>query len=290
MPNDHDPTDLTGPAALAAWAHDVGFATAPATIELADRYGKIIVPAGAQIVDYDIDRFMPAPTRATGIVQTSTVASFADYVTRHHSEAVTVWWHATPVNKPEGRWCYATAILNDHRATAVPEWGDHRAQLVVQHTPEWSAWCAMSGQLVDQETFAEFIEDHLADIVAPAAADMLEIAQSLHVARSSEFSSARRLSDGQTQLTYRQDQSATAGATGTMEIPGTVTLSIAPFIGADTQAVTARFRYRLNGGNLKLGIILNHPDRVIDRAVTRMRDQFTDTIGAPVDEFVGYPR
>ena len=140
-------------------------------------------------------------------------------------------------------------------------WAGHRAVLRPEKTPDWIAWVKMSGELMRQETFAEFIEDHLPQIVEPAGAVMLEVAQSLQGTVKAEWKQAVRLSDGQVGLQYVEAANASAGAKGSLPIPAEFTIAVAPFKGGSPYKVRARFRYRIAGDQIALGFKL---DRALD--------------------------
>lgn len=140
--------------------------------------------------------------------------------------------------------------------------GSSSRTVVLRRTPEWQAWLDGQG-LGPQVRFAERIEDGLPEIADPAAATMLEIAQTFHAATSATFQSGNRLTDGRTQFAYLEDVKASAGSKpGTVEIPETFTIVVRPFIGAEPYKVTARLRYRLKGGELTIGYTLVRPNEV----------------------------
>lgn len=275
-----------GPKALAEWAHDIG--RTENSFQISDVIDGIVVPKTHNLVQIDHTLRQPRPPRVTGAVTVTTVEALIDYTNRHSTPETTAWWR--PRNTTGH---IATVVLNDHSSPTQPEWGDHRAELKVAFHPSFIAWSTQSGQLVDQETFAEFIEDQLAVIIDPAAADMLEVAQSLHVARSSEFTSDRRLATGRVQFGHRQTQTATAGQSGNLEVPARLTLSMPVFDGAAPVEMTARFRYRLTSGVLKLGFILDRVTDTIDTAIDAMRTRFESVWGendTDVASFAGIPR
>lgn len=152
------------------------------------------------------------------------------------------------------------AVLNDD--DEMPGWRDHRVSLALRRTPEWADWCNGQG-LGAQQRFAERIEDGEPEIVQPAAADMLTIAQTFYASVGVNFRSANRLANGETQFAYEEDVKASAGSKpGTIAIPETFRIRVRPFIGSDAYEVTARLRYRLKGGELSIGYTLVRPDEV----------------------------
>jgi uncharacterized protein YfdQ (DUF2303 family) len=151
--------------------------------------------------------------------------------------------------------------------------------LQLEHTDEWKHWTSLDKQLVGQTDFAEHIEQGLKEIVEPPAADMLELAQTFHAAQSASFRSATRLHNGITQVQYDEEVDASAGRSKQLEIPQEFTLAIAPFVGEEPYRVTARLRYRLSSGNLKLGYQLVRPADVVRDCLSSIADRLTEEFG-----------
>jgi hypothetical protein len=153
-------------------------------------------------------------------------------------------------------------------------WQQHRLVLKLEKTLPWLRWTACDRQLMSQTDFAEFIEEHAKDLDpqgAVKAADLLEVAQEFHAHTTVRFTKGTRLASGQAQLEYTEDIQAHAGRAGTdrgtMQIPTEFDLAIWPYEDCDHQILAARFRYRIGGGDLKLGYFLNNPERVAQEAV-----------------------
>jgi uncharacterized protein YfdQ (DUF2303 family) len=223
----------------------------------------------------DLERLLDNPRRRKGTYTAATVESFTDIVDRLGAEGVatTIWvTHDTP---------YAVeAVFNDNTADAAG-WGDLRVRLPLELTPEWNHWASLDGALIGQEDFAEHIESGIKELVEPEAAVMLEIAQSIHATVSATFRSAKRLADGETQMVYEEQIEGSAGQQkGELKIPDVIKLAIAPFLGEDTYAVSARFRYRLGGGNLRVGYKLERPEDVILDALEQIKKRLDEKYDA----------
>jgi len=102
---------------------------------------------------------------------------------------------------------------------------------------------------------------------------MLELAQSFQAKTKVDFESAQQLANGRRSLQFKETVDARAGQKGEIEIPAEFKLALKPFVGTDPYAVTARFRYRINGGNLLIGYKLNRPADV-------QRSAFGDIVDA----------
>jgi uncharacterized protein YfdQ (DUF2303 family) len=149
----------------------------------------------------------------------------------------------------------------------------------LQRTREWTDWNKHDGATMGQETFANFVEDHTPDFANPSAADMLELAQTFHAAESAKFTSGVRLSSGETRLTYEQEINASAGKSGQIEVPSTITLALRPFEGLSVTQLTARFRFRLSSGKISMGYVLDRPHEVARAAFDVMCAEVASELG-----------
>lgn len=255
-------------------------AAKPKALDDRNQVYTLLVPEGAKaevidVKDY-LDANLDAPRRTSGTYRLATVASFVDYVKAHETDAQTIW-----VDEKARK---VTAVFND-ATPAAPAWRDHRAELALRLTDEWAHWTSKDGSLIGQEDFAEHIEDGVGEITEPDGATMLEIAQSFHATTNASFRAAHRLADGQVQVQYDEEVTASAGKKGELQIPQTFKLAVAPFVGEDRYALTARLRYRIQGGKLRIGYKLDHPERALRDAVEliaeRLRSDFTVFLGEP---------
>ncbi|MFW6598140.1 DUF2303 family protein [Propionibacteriaceae bacterium Y2011] len=222
----------------------------------------------------DTETFQSAPARTRRDVVVEDVASFKCYWARQETDelpmAPEIWANRTTRT--------ITAIFNPSTSHA-PAWGDHTCTLRLQLSPEWMAWTEMSGQFYPQVRFSEFLEDHLADVQAPAAADMLELAQEFQATNKVTFESSHRNSDGTRRAVYKDDLKASGGK-GAIDIPERITLALRPFVGSPRFEVGAWFRFRITSDGLVLAIKLDQPDAVLDAAFDEIGLQLTEL--APV--------
>lgn len=229
--------------------------------------GKLYLIAGpdggmTQIDTYDYD------TRPRGKSLSVTVAdfpSFAAYLNKHGLEG------ETEISAHETEGIFSAVI--DAGTDDEPGWRHHQMKLALTPSDEWKTWTAQSGKLMTQEAFAEFIEDNARNVVTPSSAELLEVAQSLQVKRGVDFESGTRLSDGNVQFGYRETTTATAGTAGSLTIPATLELALAPFRGGAPYRVPATFRYRLQDKRLALGFKLQNADQVRRDAFAKIADE-----------------
>ncbi|MEV6014687.1 DUF2303 family protein [Streptomyces sp. NPDC051997] len=202
-----------------------------------------------------------ARKRGTTVVRDA--ASFLTYYGKHQDDASEVYSDVEKLT--------VTAVLDAHAADEAG-FGEHRLHLALRRTRAWQEWLDLDGKLVDQDRFANFLEDHLPNLVDPDAATMLEIAQSIKATTKAQFQSSTRLQSGERKFAYLEETQASAGGKGDLAIPETFKIAVPPFEGADAYSMTARFKYRLGGGQLTLGFKLEQPEE-------RAKAAFADVLG-----------
>lgn len=235
------------------------------------KYYAFVTPAGLQKVDLTGPEHTGVPPRKAGATTVRDAVSFHAYFAKHADDDSEVYADADRLT--------VTAVLDAH-TTDNARWSGHRLHLALRETETWKQWTARDGKLMDQETFAEFLEDHLPELLEPSAADMLEIAQSFQATSKVEFQSAQRLTSGQRQFQYVETGTTKAGQKGQLAVPETFTIGLIPFDGSEGYKLTARLRYRIGASGLQLGYKLDRPDEI-------RRTAFGDvvkTIGEQIDQ------
>lgn len=172
-----------------------------------------------------------------------------------------------------------TAVFDYHSEAEYPGWCQHRAVYQCPQTPEWNLWKERSGKHMTQTDFAFFIEQNVDDIRTPPGAQMLEIVTTLKAKTKVEFKQAIRLADGNNELTYNEVIDGKAGASGQLRIPEEITLGIIPFLGGAAYAVQAKFRYRIDAGQLRMWYDLMRPHKVQEAALADITAQIAEGMG-----------
>jgi uncharacterized protein YfdQ (DUF2303 family) len=245
---------------------------APSRLEPGNVYGWL---SNGQVHKIDLtgDAYRELPERKKGTVTVRDVASFAQYYEKHSDSGSDVFADLDAAT--------FTAVLDAHEGIADSgsdgaRWQQHRLVLQLQQTLPWRTWLKMDRQMLTQQQFAEFLEDNCRDLAPDgpvSAADLLEVAQSFQAKTSVRFSKGTRLATGQTQLTYVEDVTASAGQRGEIVIPSEFALAIVPYEDCPPALVPARFRYRLDGGDLRLGYFLADPARIAREAVAQIGEK-----------------
>lgn len=236
--------------------------SAPAPVGL-NSIPFVVVPNGYQL--HDLEKLYGDPYRAKGTTKLNDADSFIRFVKLmclSRGPGHLYFW----MNPKPG----FLAVFNP-TDEKCPGWGDHRASYDCPMSVEWTTWKGADGKQFKQEDFAKFIEDNALDCVAPAAADMIEIARSLEAKKKVNFASAIRLANGQQEFTY-EEQIQGSASKGRLQVPDTFQIGIPVFEGGERYAVTARLRYRISDqGLLTLWYDLLRPHKIVEHALTELR-------------------
>lgn len=143
-----------------------------------------------------------------------------------------------------------------HKAAHV----DHRARMTLPFSVEWKTWTAIHGKLMPQLEFARFLEENAADIAAPAGADLLEACRDLQAVRHVNFKKAVRTATDNENFEYSDETKATSS--DGLELPSKFLLSLPVYFGDPAQSLYAFLRWRLDEGQLLLGVALHRAEHV----------------------------
>jgi uncharacterized protein YfdQ (DUF2303 family) len=250
-------------------------------------YAYRIAGGGIQLIDLTDDKYLDAPRRKRGAVVVRDAESFLAYWHKHRDDGSEVYANRSTMS--------VTGVLDAHTA-AMARFGKHHVVLQLKFSDPFQIWSGRSGQWQSQVQFAEFIEDRRPDIREPAAADLLELAQTFQATTKASFKSSNLLKNGQRQLEY-VEQIEASGGTGKLTIPDAFLLGL-PIFEAATEAepISARLRYRIQSSGLQMMFILDQLTTVVDAAFENViaelnrggglagesGDQVHEPIGAPI--------
>lgn len=260
----------TGVHAIAAYAQQ---ALAPKQVEPGSIYLVATADGRVDTINLTGPEHTGQLQRKAGTTTVRDALSFLTYWDKHHDDASEVYADSDRLT--------VTAVLDAHQADGA-RWAQHRLHLALRETAAWKQWLHNDGQLLDQETFAEFLEDHPPELLEPSAAEMLEIAQSFQAAQKVDFQSATRLTSGQRQFQYVETTTAKAGQKGQLSVPEVFTIGLVPFEGSEGYRLTARLRHRIGQNGLRLGYKLERPDEIRKTAFADVVKAIGEQIDAPV--------
>lgn len=208
-------------------------------------------------ISSEIEKEKFAPNRKLGVSTLKNLDSFLTYCSDQAAQS-NGYIYADPDSMT------FTAVFNDLKNGSG--WRDHRASYKSEFTPEFLRWKNKSGNDMGQTEFAEFIEDNFADIDPAQATTLLEVAGTIQAKTDINFSSAKRLDNGQVQLQYNETIDARAGVAGALQIPREFTLGLRIFKQGIGYKLRARLKYRLHAGSVKFRFELDRPERAVEDA------------------------
>lgn len=236
------------------------------------KMAHIAVPRSSELkeVKIDLEQYLPNPRKTKATAVFATIESFLAYVHRHANEGSVVWCNFNPQT-------FAldfTAVI-DENTKDLAGWRAHKAKFDPDFSAEWKAWKGKDKQSFAQLAFAEWIQEHDADIAAanglPTSLQMLEMATNFVMNEERSLKSAVRLQSGGTRLTYIADPDA--GTVESMQLFERFALGIPVFHGGPAWSIGARLKYRNNAGKLSFNYELIRADRVHEGAAKEFIEQ-----------------
>lgn len=289
--NDNKTTDLVAGFSSSAQEHlhidasaiqQIGaLALAATAVQEVGNTNYLVLPEGHKHIDLTsaIEKAGATPHRKHGAVLLGDLASFNVFVADQGVPAST-YIYADPDSRS------LTAVLNDHaKADGGAGWRDLRAVYTAELSREFTTWLEGNKKPMEQDEFAIFLEDNIADVCEPSGDTLLAIALSLQSKTEANFSSARRLDNGQVQFAYTETIETRANG-GSIEVPREFFIGLRLFKNGEGYKVRARLKYRLHTGKLKFWYELDRPENAIEEAFQAYIDQarengFTVLIGKP---------
>lgn len=248
--------------------------------------GEIYLARGSagelRVIDTDDYAAAPRHTKASRVV--TDAASLVAYVNRHKVSGTEIFAHTNTST--------VIAVIDSHEGTTgLPGWQKHTVRLALEKSKAWLAWEAVDGKLLEQDAFADFLDDRYLDVIEPDPARMIDIARTFQAKTKVDFESGIREASGDVTLHFKEETSVKAGQKGDIEIPARVKLALRPYVGGPIYFIWASFRYRLRGGAVLLGFRLERPENILDAAfadiVTEIRDGANDKDGNQIHAGVG---
>lgn len=247
----------------------------PVEMELGNVYAVATANGDVKMLDLTGDQYRDQPKRKSGTIQVRDVPTLAELWMKHAVNGISEIY-------ADRDGLAATAVFDAHGREETG-WGKYRAVLALKFSEAYKAWTAYDGRLMPQEQFAEFLEDNRADIREPSAGELLEVAQTLQGTAKVDWQAGHRLVDGQRRIAFLETTEAKAGVKGELAIPTQITIGVAVFDGAAVaHAFTARFRHRIEGGNLRLMYKLDRPADVVTAAFDGLVDEVAQACATTV--------
>lgn len=282
--------------------------------------GKVIDPkrvTGA----LDANKFRERPERIVGTAVLTSLDSFIAHVIRFKDTQSAVFLEEPKLNNPNGTF-KLHAVFDYHQGATLlvkandlhpkdlytsdaraPRFGKHRALYEPEVSQEWTAWMGAK-QPMNQETFAAFIENRVADIQDPSVAGanikefaekqrveladpgtMMVLSRGLSMRVEQTVEKIVKLSSGEAQMVFSEKHVDKNG--DAPNIPSAFFVSIPAFRGGRRFQMPARLRYQLRGGQILWSVELYRMDIVLEHVIATMTEQVSKETSLPF--FRGLP-
>lgn len=240
-----------------------------------------------------IDEYRTAPSRRRGTAVADTLASFIQLTNRHKDENSALFGRAIWPSPS------LTAVINYDSASSEARFGDHRITYEFPLTEEFKAWVEASGQPMDQELFAAFLEEHAAELASPmdgekseyerlfnetmaTPQDILVLSRHLEVHVTAKAKQGVRLQSGERTVEFAEEHVDAKGQA--VRIPGIFMVSVPAFVDGEPVRIPARLRYRISGGAIKWFYQLYRWESFLREQVQRDLQEAARETGLPAYE------
>lgn len=216
----------------------------------------VAVPSGHQLES--IEAFQDNPNRIRKALKVQTPESFILYFNKFCNDDSMVVLNDDSQS--------VTGLL-DYHGVAEPSWCEHEVKYACPKSREWDTWTRYNKHKFDQLAFAEFIEENIKDFAEPSGGELLEIATKFSVIRTAVFNSGVKLQSGEFEFQFSEQNNSK----GTVTVPEKIAIGIAPFHNGTKYRISARLRYRLRDGELKIWFELIEPEKVLEDAFNEVK-------------------
>jgi uncharacterized protein YfdQ (DUF2303 family) len=224
-----------------------------AAIKTHDIGGKKFALVHGAFVTVDLENFQNSPSRVNESVLVSTEQSFVDYLGKFALPNTLVRFNDSNY--------VVSAIIDYHTDSFDARWCEHGLQYKCPKSDELIVWIKNNKNKMTQVDFAEFVEDNIKDFQSPSGAELLEMATNFTINRDANFSSGVRLSSGEFQFQFSEENKK-----GSVTVPEKIEIGIPVFKNGQAYRVQAKLRYRLHSGKLTLWYELIEINSIMDDA------------------------
>lgn len=201
-----------------------------------------------------LEKWQPNPLRTQANTKLATQKDFVAYLQKHAKTAAIF---------ADRKALKFHAIMDYHGEQ--PEWLDHQATLVHERSQQLTTWVSKANQFMNQEAFAEFLDENLNDIQTPTPASVLDFVECLQCTRKETFRSAVKQTTGEMSFIWTKENQSQESTSILEEF----TLGIPVWHRGEAIAIGARLYHRISEveGKAKLTFKyrLEHLERIIDK-------------------------
>ncbi len=154
-------------------------------------------------------------------------------------------------------------------------WGQFRALMRFSESRKLGQWDDMT-DWHSQADFANFLEDHLEDVIEPNGQDLLALATDLEANKEGHFKGKLNLDNGSVQLAY-QDEVQTS-----VEVPRRLTLGIPLFEHGDRYKLEVRLRINVTSGGVRFKILFTNLEDALEEHFESIVQELEEKTGEAI--------
>lgn len=251
-----------------------------------------VLPRGKRLESLKpiLDQYLPRPERAVGFATLRTVESFIAHVLRHADLRRSVIFADHESSAFRAVYDYDSAgttggepgmylahpltdgeeslpRIGDFTAPGEPGWRGHGATYIPQFSSEFRAWGAIAGKPLTGDVFAQFLEEHVQDLIgAPllgsqletlvallgasfgTPSDLIAVSRNLQVNVNTVVNDARTLATGEVSIGYAEQH--TNGTGQPITVPTLFGIGIPVYYGEEAFQIGVQLRYRINASKI----------------------------------------
>jgi len=262
----------------------------------------LVISKGKRVVDLKpyFDAHKLRPDRKRGTANLTDLESFIAHANRFKDASSVVYLDDTKESDPK-----LISVLDYHEAGAgQPRFGDHRGVYAFPVSDAWKAWTGQDGLDLSQAAFASFLEDRIADVLAPGAvgpetqkyatsvgiqfaaqARLLELSKTISIKVDTQVAQSINPSTGEATLLFKEEHASEGG--GAVKVPNGFCVLVPVFRNGAHYQIPVRLRYRVAGGRVLWKYALNNVDKILLNATDEAKARVQTETGLPV--FRGRP-
>lgn len=262
---------------------------------------------GKEVVDLEkyVAPLLSKPRRKLGSSTHVVLASFITYLKAFSTSDTVIFFNPDP-DAPK-----LDAVINYHKSGPDGEQahGDFRASYVPTLSTDWIKWTTADGRAMNATSFAEFLEDHIQDVLpiptdkkakepfdAAAAKfrttiaspeQLMDVVTGLKLVSEEKVEQAVRLQTGEMEFKYSQTH-LNADGRKPLRVPGLFFISLPVFQQGERYLIACKLRYRLQSGQVSWSFSMDRADAIIEDAFAGIEQKIATELKLPVYRTTGF--
>ena len=214
----------------------------------------------------------PGPVNPSGTITLLTPESFGKALTDYRDSRTQAFADS---EKSEITAVFDAVQSGDGFYDRKAGWGQFRAVIGFAESRKLKEW-KRTLEWMNQLEFANFIEDHLEDVLTPSGQDLMTIVTDLEASSTGGFKGKVNLDNGSVRLSYQDDVETT------VEVPRNLTLGIPLFEHGDRYKLGARLCFVIQAGAVKFRLLFTNLADAKEQEFERIVQEIEEKTSQPI--------